>query len=151
MGVKLAIIGLDDSFGEDQDKVDNGAWVPIAGMPDASIRIRSQGSIRARNKSQLISRNHGGDFRQDGTLPIELIDADQIEMLATTLVAEWKGFVDVETGKPVPCTAENVRAVVDEYPPLRRYLWERSLALTVFAKEKRALIAKNSEPLSSAS
>lgn len=150
-GPKLAISGLDELFGEDQDKIDNGAWVPVRGLPKARIRIRSLGCYKARNKTQKIIRARAGDYRPDGSLPPELIDEDQVEMLSTVLVCGWEGFIDDVTKKPVICTPENVRALLIEYPGLRRYLYQRADASEVYAKEQREKIAGNSEPVSAAS
>ncbi|AHG92125.1 hypothetical protein J421_4658 (plasmid) [Gemmatirosa kalamazoonensis] len=122
----------------------DGAWVSF----DAGVEmcVRAQSSRAVREVVQAINtRNRPAILKAaSGVLPIETQDADQLEVLSA-VVSNWRGVVDLE-GNTLPCTPENVRAVLGHpaLVELKNDVWAASVNAETFRAAALELLSGNS-------
>lgn len=114
---EISIDELEEDFSYDEDTEDQGAWMTIPGRNGMRIRLRSQNSAVVRNYSIKIARRHRALYAAKKSPSAEQSDADDIELMAKTIVTGWEGFGPKES--PIACTQANVAAVMTKYPQLR--------------------------------
>lgn len=95
---------------------------PVTGEPlyvegkPVTIRVLGQDSREFRSALSALSEKAG-----KGKATIEKAESNAVELL-TRLVTKWDGII--WDGKPLDCTAENVRMFLTKFPPVRRQLDE---------------------------
>ena len=98
-----------------------GVWVDLLVPGSAEplkLRLRSVSSNKARMWDLARYRKQRAYYVGDGLPPIEVIDQNETDKLAEVLVVDWN--ISQEDGTPLPCTVENVRAVMEQLPDTRR-------------------------------
>jgi len=98
-----------------------GIWIELIVPGSAEplkLRIRSVSSNKARIWDLARYRKQRAYYVGDNLPPIEVIDQNETDKLAEALVVEWN--VSQDDGTELPCTVENVRAVMAQLPDTRR-------------------------------
>lgn len=125
---------------------ENGVWHNIT-IPDVDepfrLRLRSSASNAARTWDIKRYREQRNFYVDDKVPPIKVIDQNECDKLADVLLLEWDATDD--DGTPVPCTKENILALMAQLPDVRHDAIEASKKKEAYRLAQVAAIVKNSE------
>ncbi len=110
---EVSLSEFDELFGSDESTEAEGAWMPVPGKEGWEIKLRSQHSAKVRDMAGKQVRKHLSLYQARKNVPAAVQDSDNIELLAKSIVVGWTGFDNI------PCTPDNVRAVMGKYPAFR--------------------------------
>ena len=94
---------LAKDYAIDDDKAENGTWVPFKG--GVEMKIRSFGSRKSRDVREEIERPHAVKISRN-VASDELQEELAIEQIARAIVVDWRNVKDT-AGADVPCTYDN--------------------------------------------
>lgn len=128
------------SFQTDESKENEGVWVPVE--KDVAIKIARAFNKhfvqRYRNLPRAVQKRI-----QDGTISSRRDEEVFCELLAETVVVDWKGFTD--DGKLVPFSRDNAEKFLLKYKEFRAFAWELANDMALFKLEENEDDAKNSK------
>lgn len=136
---------FDDLYGYDAQTEADGAWMDVPGKPGWAVRLRSGKAPKVENKAQELMRRHLPLLSVGRDIPASSRVRDEIELLATAIVVDWKGF------NSLPCTPDNVRAVMAQYPTFREMCMRWSETRKNYRQQEADEMGKASVELSDAS
>ena len=98
---------LEKDYAVDDDKSENGTWVPFKG--GVEMRIRSFGARKSREVREEIERPHAVKISRD-VAGDELMEELAIEQICRAIVVDWRGVLDA-SGEEIACTYDNRKAL----------------------------------------
>lgn len=100
---------------------ESGVWADLV-IPGSEeplrLKLRSVSSNKARMWDLARFRKQRSYYLGDGLPPIAVIDQNETDKLAEALVVDWN--VTADDGTPLPCTEDQVRAVIAQLSDTRR-------------------------------
>lgn len=127
------------AFGTDEKLETEGRWFPIAAGTEVKIARTGNPSyrtmLRARLKPYMQSL-------QKGLLDDETGDAVLIEVMARTIVKDWKGFD--KDGKEYPFSTQNAVSMMSEFKDFRDFVARNADDMQSFKAEATEVTKGNS-------
>ena len=131
--MKFETKGL-DNYITDPELESEGVWLKFP--EDRKLCVRRAGG--ANKKYLRTAQSAIKPFKRQldrGTMDPEEINRLMREVYAKTIVADWSGIND-ETGTPVPCTPENVKAFFDAFPEIFADVMDSASDLATYAERE---------------
>lgn len=130
-------------FATDTKAEVSGKWFKFG---DAELLIARTGNLRYREHLRTKLQMHGAELSR-GVIDLQLNDEILCEVLAETILLDWKGFT--ENNKECRYSKEKAKEVLLKYKDFRDLVVEKAEAFENFSQTAREEDLGNSEPDSS--
>lgn len=136
-------------YGTDPELEEHGTWVEF--RPGVQYKIRSTLSKAVREfEHKLMKVQRPLYLANQGMLPLEQQDRNEITRCARAIIVDWRGQTDAN-GNPLPFTVENAERVMTDLPRLRNDVLFAASAEETFRRDMQQALEGNSEPTSAKS
>ncbi len=142
----MSLKALDEAFAVRADE----AWMDVPGVPGMTIKLRTNTSKEVRTLQLKQAKSAAKIYRAKQDLTLGQMDARAIELLAQAMIVDWRGFTQAD-GSPLPCTPENVTALMEKYISLRDACISFASELENFQAEAVEALGKTAAPSSASS
>lgn len=104
-----------DRYKTDKTLETEGVWVDFGdGVEVKLTRLNTKAAKEVRRREEK-------PYARLREIPEDIQEKVLTRIMAQAVIKEWKGVLD-EKGKPIPCTAEAVEALLNELPDFREDL-----------------------------
>lgn len=131
---------LTEIFATDSESEEEGIWVDVT--DEIAFKIRAIGAKAVVERREELMRPFQGIIKAGGKVPEAKNEEIGRKVLASAVIADWKGVKD-EEGNELPCNEDNAYRLITELPRLANFVIQTSTDQESYRQSTREDDAKN--------
>lgn len=132
------MLNLEKIYDTDEDLEESGKWFPIGS--GIELKIARQGNRKYNRKLAKMVEE-----RRVESVDLKTQDYEEIllDLMAETILLDWRGVKDLDTGKAVAYTKEKGREILEARKDLRKFVDDQSGSMANYRRRSLEAAEKN--------